>query len=108
MIEAAPEVNGYLSDFAAFEKQASSGPPWLAAMRRTAIDRFAELGFPTTRNEDWRFTNVAPVVRTPYRPAPPGGDRIPREQVAELSCSDLECVQLVFVNGRPAPRFSAV
>ena len=32
-------------------------------MRETAFQRFAELGFPTTHDEEWRFTNVAPIAR---------------------------------------------
>ena len=33
------------------------------AMRKDALARFAEPGFPTTRNEEWRFTNVTPLAR---------------------------------------------
>ena len=56
-----------------------------AQLRAAAFRRFAELGFPTTRDEEWRFTNVAPIARatfaTPLRPertptADPGGLRI--------------------------------
>ncbi len=32
-----------------------------------AFARFAELGFPTTHNEEWRFTNVAPIARSTFR-----------------------------------------
>lgn len=41
--------------------------PALARLRRTAVARFGELGFPGERNEDWKFTNVGPLVRTPAR-----------------------------------------
>ena len=34
--------------------------------RRAALARFAELGFPNDRNEDWKFTSVKPIVRTPF------------------------------------------
>ena len=40
--------------------------PWIQALRDAAFARFAELGFPTTHDEEWRFTNVAPVVRTNF------------------------------------------
>src|ERR1035437_6530156 len=32
-------------------------------LRETAFQRFLELGFPTTHDEEWRFTNVAPIAR---------------------------------------------
>ena len=35
-----------------------------AACARPRLQRFAELGFPTTHDEEWRFTNVAPIART--------------------------------------------
>ena len=40
--------------------------PWVQALREAAFQRFAELGFPTTHDEEWRFTNVAPIARTPW------------------------------------------
>jgi len=41
--------------------------PWIRELREAAFQRFAELGFPTTHNEEWRFTNVAPIARTEFR-----------------------------------------
>ena len=37
-------------------------PAWLKERRDQASRRFAEVGFPTTRQEDWRFTNIAPIA----------------------------------------------
>jgi len=37
-------------------------PAWLRERREQASRRFAEVGFPTTRQEDWRFTNIAPIA----------------------------------------------
>ena len=39
----------------------------LSNCARTPSQRFAELGFPTTHDEEWRFTNVAPIARTNFR-----------------------------------------
>ena len=41
------------------------------ALREMAIERFAEMGFPTTHDEEWRFTSLAPVTRTAFELAPP-------------------------------------
>lgn len=57
--------NSYL---AAFDQpgRATVEPTPRPGWRQAARDRFAELGFPTKRDEDWRFTNVGPVARTEY------------------------------------------
>jgi Fe-S cluster assembly protein SufD len=58
-------LSAYLSDFAA----QASGPVWLDALRKQAMSRFESLGFPTTKNEDWHFTSVAPIAEQTFRPA---------------------------------------
>jgi Fe-S cluster assembly protein SufD len=44
---------------------------FLERIREDARQRFSELGYPTTREEEWRFTNVAPIARTKFQPGPP-------------------------------------
>ena len=57
----------WLETFERLEKELGrDGREWLAERRRTAIERFAELGFPTTRDETWRFTPVTAIARTPF------------------------------------------
>jgi Fe-S cluster assembly protein SufD len=48
----------------AFTQQPASP---LQALRDAAFARFSERGFPTTHDEDWRFTNVAPIARRPWK-----------------------------------------
>ena len=52
----------------------ADGPDWLEPVRRAAIDRFAVTGFPTGRDEEWRFTPVAPIAQGTWRQAS-GSDR---------------------------------
>ena len=55
----------YLAEFEALERRgAFRSPSWLAPLRRRAIDRFSETGFPTTRDEEWRYTNVTALARS--------------------------------------------
>src|SRR5215470_2294028 len=67
----------YRAEFEAFAAGRPPGEPeWLQRMRREAIGRFEERGFPTTSDEDWRFTNVAPIARAAFRrEAPAAGER---------------------------------
>ena len=71
MIEVADTMDLYLSMFERFEKQRGRGA-WLLPIRKAAISRFAELGFPTTADEEWRYTNVGPIAGTAFEPAPEG------------------------------------
>jgi len=44
-------------------------PAWVKERREAAAKRFAEVGFPNTRLEDWRFTNIAPIAEAKFAPA---------------------------------------
>ena len=62
--------------------------PWMQALRESAFQRFAELGFPTTHDEEWRFTNVAPIARAKFAhatsvPLVTGGLAGPEANLAE-------------------------
>lgn len=97
----------YVSDFETFEKSAAgTGPDWLWAIRRQAIDRFRDVGLPTARkgNEPWKYTNVAPIARETFVVAPEA--TISREQIPTAVPSDDGWMTLVFVNGRYASELS--
>ena len=99
----------YISSFAELETRlAKHRPPSLHRVCRAAFDRFAELGFPTTRLEDWRFTNVTPIAQTSFVPAPNGGSGASTapEALGRDALKEAERSQLVFVNGRYAPALS--
>lgn len=95
----------------AFERLENSGndrsPSWIYAIRKAGIDRFAELGFPTLKDEDWRFTNVAPIAKLPFQPvteyAAEGLDGIERFTFAGLAAN-----RLVFVNGIYSQELSTI
>src|SRR3954447_19123131 len=46
--------------------RAGEYPTWVNALRESAVARFEELGFPTTDEEDWKYTNVAPYVKSEF------------------------------------------
>src|SRR5262245_13922475 len=105
MLKVMHEKDHYLSAFEEFEKeQAARSPPFVRRLRKAAVARLGEVGFPTARNEDWKFTSVAPLVKVPFRLAGPGGD-VPAEALRRFTLPD--CHQLVFVNGHYAPELSA-
>jgi Fe-S cluster assembly protein SufD len=101
-------VDRYVESFTEFERLAAGRElPWLRKMREEAFARFCEVGFPTTHDEDWRFTNVSAIARTRFS-APQGG----RDHVsdADLGRWRMEgaAAQLVFVDGRFVPQLSSL
>jgi Fe-S cluster assembly protein SufD len=99
----------YLKDFREFEnRHAGASPSWLNELRSEGMQVFAELGFPTTRLEDWRFCNVAPIAGVRFQPAPfTLNDQI-ENQIRKLPYFGLDCPQLVFVNGHYVKELSSV
>ena len=98
----------YVSQFARFERTVNGNlKSPLHELRRRAISRFADIGLPTTRNEDWRFTDVSAIAKLPFE--------LPEDTANDLTSADLrpfifEGVRtqyLVFVNGWYSARLSS-
>ncbi len=79
-------------------------PAWLHQLRGTGRARFAKLGFPTTRDEDWRFTSVAPITELNFMSPSADADA----QLGDCLFGGLEGPRLVFVNGHYSRELSVV
>ena len=73
--------------------------PWLDTLRGRAIERFAEAGLPTIRDEVWKFTNLRALDRDLYVPATARENSIALSDLEPHLPADLDCHRLVFVNG---------
>lgn len=89
-------------DFPSFRSFESGGwPESVIATRKKAFDAYQSLEFPTTHDEDWRFTNVAPFLKIPYkRILEAASAEIPSDVARGFTERDGESDQIVFVNGR--------
>ena len=97
----------YVRQFEAFTNNGGTeGPAWLPGVRRAAIDRFTAVGFPSPRDEEWRFTPVTPIAQREFRPA--GAGAVTRQALAPFLFGHAEWPQLVFVNGKFASELSVV
>ena len=79
---------------------AATQPAWLTPVRQAGIASFADQGFPTLRDEDWRFTNVAPIAKLQFQRA--GQVAANGAETAALAAAvftQLPGPRLVFVNG---------
>lgn len=91
----------------AFEKRsAEGGPSWLAEIRRAAFDRFAALGFPTTRHEEWKYTNLAPLVKTTFAPADAAARNAKSAAIDAKVFDDKGAIRIVFVDGQYSEKLS--
>src|SRR5262245_10559018 len=81
------------------------GASWLNRRRAQALERANALTVPTTRDEDWRFTDITPLTKLPFRPVSAAVE--PRQ--VEISDSFLPeaSIRLVFVDGVYTPELSA-
>jgi Fe-S cluster assembly protein SufD len=108
MLEIMEDKQTYLADFSRFEKNLPvGGRAWLHPIRSAAIDRFAELGFPTLDDEEWRFTNLSPLTRVPFQATTRFDlDAAAARKLDELLVRAGPGSRLVFVNGRYAAALS--
>lgn len=107
MTDVMTQTNSYLQDFVGRDLGVGGdGPAWLQALRVAAGERFAELGFPTRRDEEFRYTNVSPIAETPFRRA--GGDNstLTQDGLKPFLYEGLSGSQIVFVNGHYQPHLS--
>lgn len=84
----------------------ASGPSWLTELREAGIASFAALGFPTTKNEAWKYTNVEPISSQSFVHANGDARTLDSDSILAGSLVDDACCRLVFVNGLYAPQFS--
>ena len=82
--------------------------PVAGALRRTGLEAFAAQGLPSTRLEEWRYTNVAELAAIPWQPAEERAPEISRDTVEALASPVFACGLLVFVNGRFVPGLGAL
>ena len=82
------------TDYLAAREHALDGPDWLKNAQAAAFEHFEQRGFPAPREEDWKYTRVAPIERASFAPSAPG----PSPSLADRLL-DLGGPRLVFVDG---------
>jgi Fe-S cluster assembly protein SufD len=108
MITTTEQLQSYLESFSEFSKHSAGRDlGWLRKLRADAFARFCEVGFPTTRDEDWRFTNVAAIAKSSFRLADKAEASVSQGELEVHRIAESIC-QLVFVNGNFSATLSSV
>ena len=96
----------YLSNFKSFEESLNgeSNKP-VHKLRKEAIEKFSELNFPTTHDEDWKYTNIAPLLKLNFKTTD-GAREIPERTIGRFLFDGMKGGRLVFVNGHYYKKFS--
>jgi Fe-S cluster assembly protein SufD len=102
----ATKASAYLSMVERAQDARAHEPAWLRALRRSAVGAFQRTGFPTTRDEEWRFTNVTPIADTALVTAPV--TTVSAAAAARFLVPGVDGPVLVFVNGQFAPDLSTL
>src|SRR5678815_3495480 len=92
----------HLSNYSLLEESAANGHAWLRDLRRSAMDRFKEVGFPSSKtDEEWRQTNVSSIAKVPFRLGQQRADSTTRTLKSNFSFGEGQtAAELVFVNGQ--------
>lgn len=100
--EIAKPENSYQEAFRTLQTSQHDLPaPWLARVRENAMARFEELGFPSVKEEEWKYTNVAPIARANFTPlSETATDRSDANELASFGVIEARDSELVFVNGK--------
>src|SRR2546429_7053151 len=60
--------NSYHEAFRALQESQPNSPGlWLKRLRESAMESFQELGFPSVKDEEWKYTNVGPIARIEFK-----------------------------------------
>jgi Fe-S cluster assembly protein SufD len=89
--------NNYQAAFGTV-RELSPTVPWLELVRGSAMERFEQLGFPSVREEEWKYTNLAPLAKESFVPAIKGA-QIPAIDSAPFVYPETATAHLVVVNG---------
>ncbi len=104
----AEQLNTYLEAFEAQAEARRAEPAWLVERRNRGMQQFGEKGFPTTKDEEYRYTNLAPIAKAPFQMAGEPAASVTLADIEPFLYSEIKGDTLVFVDGRFTPLLSRI
>jgi Fe-S cluster assembly protein SufD len=95
-----------LSSFIAFENQNSTDTSFVSDLRGKAIENFENSGFPTKKNEAWKYTSLNKILKEDYSLFPKTEQSIEYKDVQKYFIHDIDSYKIVFVDGKYASHLS--
>ncbi len=97
----------YLAAYKQVQSDATKrAPGWLSELREGGVASFDALGFPTLKNEDWKYTNLEPIAAQSFARANGAAKSVSAGDFIAPSMIDPAAPRLVFVNGIYSQEFS--
>jgi len=82
----------------------SKQPKSLYALRQQALDSLAKVGFPTIKDEEWKYTNISPILKNQYQIA----DSASKPDLERLNhYTSPDDINIFFINGVFSPELSS-
>ena len=90
--------NRYLKSYELFENSLNGDRlSSIGNLRKEAFGKFSELSFPTTKDEEWKYTSIAPLFEHNFVPSL-NKKTLPKEEIKKFLFEDLESNVVVVVN----------
>ena len=99
-------IQHYLADFK--QLQNIKKDDWFSKQRQSAFNIFQKSGFPSTRKENWKYTDVRPIAKNLFSNIANGNVVINDDEIDAILFKELECIELVFVNGAYSEKYSNI
>ena len=99
-------IKNYSADFMQLKNTKEND--WFLKQRQSAFDIFQESGFPNTRVEDWKYTDVRPIAKNTFSNITESNVASDNNEIDEILIKDLDCVNLVFINGTYSEKYSDI
>jgi Fe-S cluster assembly protein SufD len=87
----------YLGEFDQFQEIVKKD--WFSEQRQSALKLFIESGFPSSRQENWKYTDVRPIAKKSFSNLGSTTTSIAKEELTNVRFQNLDCYELVFING---------
>jgi Fe-S cluster assembly protein SufD len=94
-----------ISSFMAFEEQLDLSSP-IHEMRTRSLNQFEEIGFPTKKEEAWKYTSIAKLLKNDYSIFPKKETTIELKNVKKYFLYDIDTYKIVFIDGVYSPFLS--
>ena len=99
-------IQHYLADFK--QLQNIKKDDWFSKHRQSAFNIFQESGFPSTKKENWKYTDVKPIAKNLFSNIANNNVVINDDEIDAILFKEPECIELVFVNGTYSEKYSNI